>query len=320
MSWDYIIETHALADEICSEQTSIVPLRDYQLIIVSGDDSESFLQGQCTCDFTQLLKNHIVMGAHCTHKGRMNSSFHALRLDEKTIGLRVHKSIADYAKNALQKYAVFSKVSIDITDNYYLFGVIGDRPSEHLAKHIKLPPAGEFCSTQDYIVAAHQHNQIEVWCHEPWLKAWLSLDNTIPLQASSNAWRLMNIRRGIGEVVAENLDQLLPQELNFQLVNGISFKKGCYTGQEIVARLHYRGQLKKHLYRGYTASDSAPSVNDMITNAKNKGVIVNVAECGISEYEFLALCDSTMYNTDSCVLEKNSAAKIQWKSLPYAIN
>ncbi len=323
MSWEQFIDSDTDPDTAPEGLTSFVPLDDYRLIIVSGEQSETFLQGQCTCDFTRLAKQEIILGAHCTHKGRMNSSFHAIGIDETTIALRVHNSISDYAKDALAKYAVFSKVTIEFGDEYYLLGILGKSASEFSSAHLSLPEVGKYLSTENYVIAQHQSDQIEVWCKQDTLKKILQSTESITLRKNSNLWRLTNVRRGIGEVQLANVEQLLPQELNFQLTDGISFQKGCYTGQEIVARLHYRGQMKKHLYRAKMESAVAPTVNDIITSAdteKHKGIIVNFARVSASEYELLILCDSSLRTTDSCVMQKNTDAKIQWMPLPYAIS
>lgn len=323
MHWDPYLKSQTLANTspyCLNENLNLIPLTDYRLIIISGEESEKFLQGQCTCDFAQLTQNKITLGAHCTPKGRMISSFHALRINPRSIGLRVHQSIAEQAKAALAKYAVFSKVTLEIADDYYLFALLTHAQHSPQAILPHLPAAGEFSSNAQHIIATHTDKQVEIWCKKAALDELLASQSAVTLHPSSNLWHLENIRNGVGEVQSEGIEQFLPQELNYQLTNGVSFKKGCYTGQEIIARLHYRGQLKKHLYLGTVTSSEAPKSPAIILNEKDKGTIVNIAQSGEEEYTFLALCNDHMRDSADCTLAENTSVKIQWLPLPYAIN
>ncbi len=321
--WQSLREQHPKATDGSHSdnvQACIIPLTEHVLITVTGPDAETFLQGQCTCDFNALAQQHCVLGAHCTAKGRMNCSFHAAYLaDEHTIGLRVHQSVATFALAALKKYAVFSKVTLEISENYHIFAAFhADEP------HTALPAIGQFQYTDTHTCIQHDQQLTEYWVTHHALQQTLSPFASYPITSDDNLWQLLNIRRGIAEVKAPLQEQLLPQEMNFQLTNGVSFKKGCYTGQEIVARLHYRGKLKKHMARARISHHSAPEIGSQVLasadNEKPQGMLLNVAYSGDNEYEALILCDDSLLNSNTCTLQENSSANIQWLTLPYAIN
>lgn len=149
---------------------------------------------------------------------------------------------------------------------------------------------------------------------------------TVP--AGENLWTLLDIRAGIGEVRPESHELFTPQALNYQLVNAVNFRKGCYTGQEIVARLHYRGALKRHMYRfaldlDLTNITALPQPGQEIVNSegKNIGELVLVAQSGALQLELLAnLVDE---NCEDAFLHwpesEGPGKKLEPKPLPYAI-
>ncbi len=337
--WHTLREQHPAKaiDESDPEQASLIPLVDHALITVSGQDAEAFLQGQCTCDFKVLALGQIVLGAHCTPKGRMNCSFQAAYLNEgQTIGLRVHHSIAELALAALKKYAVFSKVTLEISTQHVLFAVFDTN-----ATSPPEPSPGSFTHHTQSTCLRHDEALTEYWVKREDLAQHLTQFTqftSLPIQADDNLWQLMNIRRGIAEVQAPLQERLLPQEMNYQLTGGVSFKKGCYTGQEIVARLHYRGNLKKHMARALIESDTPPTLGESIVasadTTKAQGTLLNLARLNNTQannaptaahesntkYEALILCDDSLLDSNHCTLQENTSAKIQWLPLPYAIN
>ncbi|MFL0809663.1 MAG: hypothetical protein K6L76_04555 [Agarilytica sp.] len=303
------------------DNTVIEPLSEYRLLLVEGVDCEKFLQGQLSCDISKLGRLHFQMGAHCTPKGRMISSFLAAPFlaTENAIALRVHESIATTALEALKKYAVFSKVQLTLREDIAIAALISNTPNASWAeKH-----GTTFLNTSTQSIF-HDANRVEVWLPFEALPSFISEQKDTVIKPTSNLWQLTNIRAGYGEVRAELAEELLPQEMNFQFTDGISFKKGCYTGQEIVARLHYRGALKKHMYRGSIESDIAPSLGDSIYLSKDNdkvcGRLLRIAQASETQWEFLALAEDNALQSECVFKQEDSRTKIQWLSLPYAIS
>lgn len=298
-------------------------LEQYQLIIVEGADALTFLQGQCTCDFTKLTNSNTTLGAHCTPKGRMVSSFLAAKTAENQYTLRTHAHTAQHLLNALKKYAVFSKVSLHIEQTIACFGLLGHQAT---AKELVDTLSTNNARDQDtpFIHNAIQHTHAyEIWMDAAHLTANTQL-NDLPT-IGRQAWDLMLIRSGIGDVREPTIEELLPQEINLQLTGGVDFKKGCYTGQEIVARMHYRGNLKKHMYRGVVSSFDATThnINNQnlvdIETQKSVGKILLAVKTSDTSAEFLSIINDDYIDNKTAILFEYPEAKIEWLPLPYAI-
>ncbi len=238
MFWDNFIKAHTdrLQEQFpAAAQATLVPLRDYAFISVEGPDAIKFLQGQCTCDFNALENTRFILGAHCTPKGRMLATFTAAKIDEDAVLLRLQKGIAENTLNALKKYAAFSKVSLSLQDTWLSFAIINEQHSEQ-----QTPITPNKKDADKEVTLQHAPSIKEVWFNTKCDNDVLSQYSQLPIYDTQQYWELKNIERGVAELNEPLVEKLLPQEINFQFVNGISFKKGCYTGQEIIARVHYR--------------------------------------------------------------------------------
>lgn len=305
---------------VCAlEQTCIIPRVNHALLRVSGPDAGKFLQGQCTCDLNRLKNGEFLLGAHCTHKGRMNSSFVIAPLASDAMGLQVHSSIVEHAFGSLKKYIVFSRAQIAISDDIGSVYLTGPE-AENILRQLELtaPSPGTFFQSGEITILHHAQHQFEIWAREETL---LGLCQSAPLLVAENYVDLLNIRRGIGEVRAETIEEFIPQDLNFQLTGGVSFSKGCYTGQEIIARMHYKGKIKKHMYRGVVDIGNPPSPATSIVDGggKNIGKVAFAAHNENRQAEFLALVNDDATEGESFISGPDSRPKISWQPLPYAI-
>lgn len=327
--WQALIEKSKAApllDISAPQPSTLTPLNDYALLVVSGEDATKFLQGQCTCDFNQLQSGSWLLGAHCNPKGRMLSSFRAIRFDNGDIALRVHASIAELATQALSKYIVFSKATIHCQQLYAIGLVIPTDQQPSLPLDLPLPAEGSVTLIGNRCALL----RLSPERYELWSQTSESLNDLLSLFEANAAitpreqWTLSEIAEGITEVRAESTEQLLPQDLNFQLINGISFSKGCYTGQEIIARMHYKASLKKHLYRAVSIETGLPipAYGTNILDAKNQrrvGIVVSSAPQRDRRIQLLALVNDDATKQDYVLLDTDSKPKLQWLPLPYAI-
>ncbi|RYZ87337.1 MAG: folate-binding protein, partial [Moraxellaceae bacterium] len=160
--------------------------------------------------------------------------------------------------------------------------------------------------------------------YECWLIAnhaesiWQKLSASTAI-ANENLWTLLDIRAGLGNITLETFEAFTPQAINFQLVNGINFRKGCYTGQEIVARLHYRGILKRHMYRfEFALNGDLPKPGSELKNAAGKSVgeIVLAARTNSERGELLA---SVVDDQRVDIYLPDNPQKLGLLPLPYAI-
>lgn len=304
-----------------SPTTQRVKLDHTRLLLVKGPDASKFLQGQVTCDLRELSAPLTRIGAQCNPKGRILLSFRALQIDAETIALRMPASMLDKAKSSLGKYIVFSKAKLHAGDDYSLFGLYGESASQTAALIFSALPIEDdgWIEKDGKILIQLAPNRFECWIQSADADAFEQQLTKHTLVGNLNDWDLLNIRAGIADIYPETIELFTPQEINYQLINGINFRKGCYTGQEIVARLHYRGKLKRHMYRFELSGEQLPVPGTALVNATTRnacGHLVAAAFSSDNQIEILAsLLDEQL---DQVALE-SSPEILSQLPLPYAI-
>jgi folate-binding protein YgfZ len=308
------------------QTTYLIPL-EQGLIEIKGPDSAKFLQGQVSCDVRELADKTTRLGAQCNIKGRMLLCFRAIQPENERIILRVHTGLVANGLASLGKYIVFSKAKLaDITQDYRCLGIAGAQATALIKNVFAL----EFAQNDEWQAAG---KNLIIRIAEDRYECWLAIgqaDNqanaildqlraqTTP--AEQNLWNLLNIQAGIGDITPETYESFTPQAINFQLVNGINFRKGCYTGQEIVARLHYRGTLKRHMYRfEFALTDQAlPIPGSELKNAEGK-TVGEVILAAYRDNQMGELLGSVVDDERVAIYLTNNPQKLSLLGLPYAI-
>ena len=272
------------------DSNTLAALPYWSFLQVAGPDAGKFLQGQLTCDIAGASETHATPGAHCTPKGRMQSSFWIARRDAETYWLRVQAEIVAGATAALAKYIVFSKAKISAQQ---LLGVGLNGPDAAAMIRAfagKLPEAmnGVVLTAGGLVVQLDELGQrFEAWLpeHEA-IALGQSCKNFEPV--SPDFWRWLDIRAGLASVSAGTVEAFIPQMLNYEQIGGVSFTKGCYTGQEIVARTQYRGQVKRHLLRAEVAAPAPAAGSDIVgVEGRAVGQVVDAVDRGDGLSEML---------------------------------
>lgn len=229
-------------------------LSGYSLLRISGGNAKAFLQGQLTCDLESILPGKSTLAAHCNPQGRIISLFY-LALYKDDYYLLLPKTMLELTTKALKKYAVFFNVTIgDASDHFNIKG--SDLIPQSDADKIIIPVSPSH--TRSYILEHHDHSQRH------------SID-------FENQWKIKNITEKLPVIYPATSAKLLPQELDLETVGAVSYDKGCYTGQEIIARIHYRGNVKSGLYQAEIQSSVPVEAGAMIfTNETN-----HQRECGM---------------------------------------
>ena len=300
-----------------------VNLSNQGLLSVKGPDAQTFLQGQVTCDLNILNNSFSTLGAHCTHKGRMLFSFRACSIDSDTIGLNIFEPLLEDALAALKKYSIFSKVDlINANQNYHLVGYIGTDTSDLISLFPQLKsqalPQGQALHSDNGTLIKMTNSRYECWLTT---EAFDDLSSTIEM-ADSSTWTAFNIIDGIGDIRPETVEMFIPQMLNFQSIEqAISFNKGCYTGQEVVARMQYLGKLKRHMYRFSTPEESPLQPGTPIYSPDKKQSIGNIVISSIvdDQQQLLAVVTEEAVKADLVYLDQDCHKKLQVLTLPYAI-
>ena len=212
------------------------------ILAVIGNDASKFLQGQLTCNLNYLSETRSSLGARCTQKGRMQSSFRIVLQDNGCLLAMAHELVEPQLAD-LKKYAVFSKSTLtDDSANWARFGLSqADAVLESLG--LNLPAETDSVARANGLIAIRaSEGRAELWAPIAQRESVVQHLKAQLVEADLNQWLL-------GQVMAQTRELFIPQMINLQAVGGVSFKKGCYTGQEIVARMQYLGKLKRHLYR-----------------------------------------------------------------------
>ena len=272
-------------------QPVAIHLPDQGLLKISGPDAKKFLQGQVTCNLDEVTAEHSQHGAHCTPQGRVVFLFR-LFFSKESYYFFLPKSMIPLALNALKKYAVFFKVQLeDVSLTVPFYGRL-QHPETSLAYAI---------SDTRYLIMDSTP--------EP----------TLPV-VSQNVWHYLDIIAGLPSVYPETTEKFLPHDLNMHLIHGINFNKGCYTGQEIIARMQHRGTLKNHMYRAKITSRTRPAPGADVfcegkTGPEASGIIVAVCEEGYNNYQVLLVAGEKQVQASPFFLEPNSL--LTFLDLPY---
>jgi len=303
--------------------TWVTPLLQQQALRLHGPDAEKFLQGQVTCDLNQLAPNRSLLGANCTPKGNVISSFRLLRLGEHNLLLRLNRAIAAPALANLRKYIVFSKAQLEECD-YLGIGIGGPRAAELLHAHFgQLPDQIDSQSSQDERVAvrvAGSPLRYEIWLPSTQAaELWNSLCKAAE-PVAPQLWQAEEIRAGLVQLDATSVDSFLPHMLNLQAVEGISFTKGCYIGQEVVARLQYRGKLKKLLYAARTQGQGTCGSSLHSPNRLSVGKVLACVNLADGSQLLQAVINKGEADQQQLHLETQDGPAVELLPLPYAID
>ncbi len=254
-------------------------LSAFALLEISGPDSKRFLQGQLTCDMTSLKADRWTLGACCTAKGRMVANFVIARHGD-SVWLRLPRAQVSALRQHLARYAVFFKVTM--TEHLDDWLVTADVPAE-LSAYDDNPD-----SLSDGRLLQHDSSDNSLTLHWPdgrveyWLpaeKANAQLQQAPELTAEQQWW-LGDIAEGIVWVEEASREAWVPQFIDWHIHEGISFRKGCYTGQEIVARLQYLGKSKKNLVAVSTVADANIAIMTALQDSQGKTLGDIAAWCG----------------------------------------
>lgn len=265
---------------------------DNALISVSGDEAAAFLHGQFTNDVLALAVGQAQWNGWCSPKGRLLATF-VLARGEAGYFISLPMALREGIQKRLQMFVLRAKVKLDnVSATVNRFAVWGGA----------LP---------DGVAALGGGLGVVVDGHSPAGNA-----------SSIEAWSLALIRAGILVVLPATQDQFVPQMANFELIGGVNFKKGCYPGQEIVARTQYRGILKRRMARVACAAPCEPgtSVYSSAFGAQAAGMIANAAPSPEGGWEALVVAQLDAIGLNDLKLGSPQGTALEILPLPYAIN
>ena len=276
------------------EGTILADLSDNALLAITGDDATAFLHGQFTNDVQSLQVGAAQWNGWCSAKGRLLATFLLLRREDGFLLMLPAEIAAAFAKR-LSMFVLRSKVKIeDASARWVRLAFAGKTAGVIVARHWGFTPDPMRSVEKDgaTCVALDAERFVIFVAADAAPALWEKLAlNATP--AGTDAWALSLVDAGIPVVVAATQEAFVPQMANFELVGGVSFKKGCYPGQEIVARTQYRGILKRRMARVHLAGDARPlpgqSVYSTAFGDQSAGTIVTVAPAPGGGFELLVV-------------------------------
>jgi tRNA-modifying protein YgfZ len=297
------------------------------VISVHGKDATGFLQGQFSNDVREVDEGHSQLSAYCTPKGRILGLFRLFRRGD-TYYLRLPLDTLDAVLERLRRYVLRAEVTLeDATDNFIRIGATGKEAAEELAAVIgNLPEQeGAVVQTQDLSVlrvpGVHPRFEVYALSYDAARNLWDTL-NVRGAPVGLDAWQLTEIQAGLPNVYASTAEQFIPQMLNLQLIDGVNFRKGCYPGQEIVARTQYLGALKRRMYAGRIATDTPPSPGDALytphDSVQAAGQLVDTRPHPDGGYAVLAVLQISAAEIGDLHLGSSDGPAFTLEALPYS--
>lgn len=281
--------------------TVLAPLLHLGLIDCAGEDAKAFLHNQLTSDINHLPADQAQHSSWCTAKGRMLASFLVWREDQ-AYRLALSADLVEAVAKRLKMFVLRAKVALaDLSDSHALLGLSGPQAGDALAAaNLPLPAqplaataAGEIrvirLDERRFVIATPAAAAPDLW------KKLVSVARPVGLPA----WRWLDVQAALPLVTAATREEFVPQMADFEKIGGVSFHKGCYPGQEIVARTQYLGKVKRHLYR--VSSQVPLKAGDDLYSPENPdqacGKIVSAAPAPAGGYAALAVIQSNFAAT-----------------------
>ena len=303
----------------------ITDLSNYGTLTLDGPDATKFLQGQVTCQVENLQNGEAILGAYCSPKGSVIANFNMCMHDDKVM-LHMAADVVDTVQSALAKYIVFSKAKLHNHNHHWVrIGVWGAQAVEVLNQIAQAPVADNEIATfaHGFVLCTNAASQrYVIYCQpDAAIDMWLELAD-LARPASTADWEIEQIKDGLLYVGQEISEHYVPQMLNLQETGAINFQKGCYTGQEVVARMQYLGKLKRHLYLGRISSNTPLTVGMQIDSEKrgNIGRITSLADNGDNSYWFTGVINIREAENDTLCVGGIEGSSIEIDPLPYDID
>ena len=309
---------HAAAATACAA----VPLPELGVIAVSGADAVAFLQAQLTNDVAHLGAAQMQLNGYCTAKGRLLATFHQWRHGDDVM-LRLPREILPAVMKRLSMFVLRAKVRLaDVSDAWTTTGLLG---AADLARRagVELPAtpwtgiaAGDAridrvpdaAGADRFLLTAPARSPLPAWCAD------------LPRLPSSAWWR-SEVEAAVPTVFAATQEKFVPQMINLEVLGGVSFKKGCYPGQEIVARSQYLGKLKRRMQRAHVDHADVAIAGDVYHSGEQQpvGTIVMAAASPRGGTDLLFEAPIDRVQSGSLHLASPTGPALALRGLPYEL-
>ncbi len=313
--------------KVATTGTILADLSSLSLIRAHGNNVAEFLQGQLTNDIQGVDLDRSQLSAHCNSKGRMLAVLRVF-LRDQTFVLQLPASMRESLMERLRLYILRSDVSLESVDEELRhIGIAGPEAEAILLQELGRAPAeNDACSDSDGVTL------IRVRGPQPRFELIAPLDVSRELwrrlhgraqAVGTPVWAWLNIHAGIPNIFPETSEAFVPQMANLELVGGVSFSKGCYVGQEIVARMQFLGKLKQRMYRMHVITDTAPKRGEAVyasdLRGQSSGAVVDAHPAPEGGYDLLAVTHISSVESAELYLGGERGSRLTVQPLPYSL-
>ncbi|QMU60986.1 MAG: folate-binding protein [Gammaproteobacteria bacterium] len=307
-------------------KTYLCDLSNLGLIRASGEETQTFLHGQFTNDLNLVTENISQLSSYCNPKGRMLSIFRVFMRGNDYF-LLMPRDVIEATLKKLTMFKLMAKVDLtDVSDEFSLFGLAGPDTDSFLKENNLSIPGKVDQSEQTNettIIRIPSDNSRVIIISKPENATAIQESLSANLETSSIVWELEDIQNGIPQITAETSEAFIPQMVNLELIGGVNFQKGCYPGQEIVARTHYLGKPNRRMYRISINSENCPSPGTNIFSIKDGeqpvGKIVSAQKSSSDDCQALAVMRTEKENADDLHIDSLSGRAVTIMDLPYSL-
>ncbi len=310
--------------------TILTDLSHYGLLRFAGEDAQTFLQNQLSCDVRDVKPQQGRHGSYCTPKGRVLANFIVLQRNDDWL-LRLPADLCASIQKRLSMFILRSRVAVDdCSDAWVRIGVAGPQ-----AKMLVETVTGfglDACNDSSLCtmhsttasVICHAPDRMEILTDEIRAREWWQKISEKASPIGTDCWHWREICAGIPMVTTATQEEFLPQMINLDLIGGVSFKKGCYPGQEIVARTQYLGKLKRRMYLAHVMTENTVAAGDDVFCAdvsdQSCGTIVNAVSAPDGGYDVLAVIQKASVATGKIYLHNPGGPELKIGTLPYTLD
>lgn len=310
------------------EKHVICDLSHYGLIRAYGEEAESFLQNQFCNDVRNVTSSHSELNGYCNPKGRVLAFFRLFFANEQYL-LRLPREVLNETLNRLRMFVLMTRVTLeDASNDLVIIGYSGPEAGDHLRKLFHSIPenVNEVVHIGDTTIirVSDSPERFEIYGNLDKVRSiWEQLmADAIP--AGIGSWELLEINNAIPEIVTETREAFVPQMINLQAIDALSFRKGCYPGQEIVARMQYLGKLKRHMFLAHINEEVVPAPGDSLfaensESGQGAGKVVRAQSNPNGGSDLLAVIEIASQEKGSLRLNDTQGPVLDIRSLPYPL-
>ncbi len=303
----------------------VADISHYGLLTAAGADARAFLHGQLSCDVEGLPEGAAVYGAYCTAKGRVLANF-LLWSAAGTFFMLLPRALAPGIRKRLQMFVLRSKVVLEERgDDPVVLGVAGPAAAAPLAALVNAVPTGPLqVAHGDGVTAIAIHGgRFVVVAPVARAPAIWDLFAAALTSVGAPCWEWLEITSGLPWITAATQDQFVPQMANLELVGGVNFRKGCYPGQEIVARMQYLGKPKRRLFLAHVDAETSPAPGEALVadgaGDQAAGTVVNAAPAPEGGFDLLAVVQTASADNATVRLGSPAGPALRFRPLPYPV-